>query len=85
MEDRQSDKQAELLAQIYNQLVDIKQILVEAELARPGTSQAFQARLRQLAGVADHLRADGQSAKIGPHQEKTISPTDPNIQPGEGS
>lgn len=80
-----SDRQTELLAQIYNQLVDIKQILVEIELSRPGTTQALRTRLRQLEGATGHIRSDSPAGSIGPRQQKVISPTDPNIQPGEGS
>lgn len=84
MEERQSDRQTELLAQIYNQLVDIKQILVEIELTRPGTSQALRTRLRQLEGSTAHIKADGQHAETGPRQPKVIDPANPNIQPGQG-
>lgn len=77
--------QEELLVQIHNQLVDLKKLLVEIELARPGTTHSMQTRLRSIMGNTDHIDADGRASDARIRAQKVIAPTDPNIQPGEAT
>ncbi|HEY2003765.1 MAG TPA: hypothetical protein VGH44_01460 [Candidatus Saccharimonadia bacterium] len=83
MEER-NDAQLDMLAKIHNQLVDLKRIMVEIELARPGTSQSLQTRLRQIVGNDQHVDAAGQLGALAQKERKVIAPGDNNIQPGEG-
>ncbi|HSX01555.1 MAG TPA: hypothetical protein VLF67_04920 [Candidatus Saccharimonas sp.] len=75
--------QEELLVSIHNQLVDLKKLLVEIELARPGNGQALQNRLRTVMGSVDHITADGRAAEATLTRQRVIAPTDNNITPGQ--
>ena len=81
MEDR-TDVQLEMLAKIHDQLVDLKRVVIEIELARPGASHSLQARLQQIVSSDQHISE--KSGTSEPRQQKVIAPTDPNIQTGEG-
>ena len=83
MDQHNDAAQLEMLAKIHNQLVDLKTVLVEIEMARPGTSQSLQTRLRQIIGGDQHIDVAGHSAATATRQQKVIAPTDNNIQPGE--
>jgi hypothetical protein len=85
MEERTDDGQLELLAKIHNQLVDLKQIILEIELSRPGTSHTLQIRLRQVMGSVDHVNIAGHADMPTSRQQKVIAPTDTTIEPGQGS
>jgi hypothetical protein len=76
--------QEELLVEIHNQLVDLKRVLVEIELTRPGATEAVKTRLQEVLGSSQHIRADG-SADGHSRQQRVIAPTDPDIKPGEGT
>jgi hypothetical protein len=82
---KQESAQLELLAKIHNQLVDLKQIIVDIELSRTDTSHTLQTRLRQIIGSDQHLKADGSSGSPLARQQKVIAPTDTGITPGEAA
>jgi hypothetical protein len=76
MEEHQTGvEQKELLAAIHNQLVDLKRVIVEIELARPSAGQALQERLRRVIGSTDYISNTGQSESIGTRERKVITPT----------
>ena len=75
------DAQLELLAKIHDQLIDLKRVIIEIELARPGTAPALQAKLHEILSSAQHLGEGSDSS--APRQQKVIAPTDLDIQPGE--
>lgn len=81
MEDH-TDAQLELLAKIHDQLVDLKRVMIEIELSRPGTSHTLQTRLQQIVSGDEHL--DAHAGPAAPRQQKVIAPTNTTIQPGEG-
>jgi hypothetical protein len=81
MEERTDDRQFELLARIHNQLVDLKRIMIEAELARPGASHTLQNRLRQIVGNDDYIEVGGHVPAPAARQQKVIAPLDTNITP----
>jgi len=75
------DAQSELLTKIHDQLVDLKRVIIEIELARPGTAPALQAKLQEILSGDQHLGASSGSSDQ--RQQKVIAPTDLDIQPGE--
>jgi hypothetical protein len=84
MEERTDDRQLEMLAKIHNQLVDLKQIIVEIELARPGTSHTLQAHLRQVTGNPERIDAGGRSNTPTERQQKVIAPLNADVRPEGG-
>ena len=82
---KQETAQLDLLAKIHNQLVDLKQIIVDIELSRTDTSHTLQTRLRQIIGGDQHLDADGSLGTPAARQQRVIAPTDTGITPGEAS
>lgn len=84
MEEHSSDGgQLELLAKIHNQLVGLKKILVEIELAKPGTTEVLKTQLRELID-ADQPIDPARAGGIGQRERHVITPTDTEIEPGEG-
>jgi hypothetical protein len=82
MED-QKTPELEMLSKIHNQLIDIKQILVEIELSKPGTSHTLQTRLQQIVGSDKHVDGEGRAGIPEVRQQKVIAPTNEGIQAGE--
>jgi hypothetical protein len=83
MEERENNPELDLLAKIHNQLVDLKQIIVDIELSRTDTSHTLQTRLRQIIANDSHIDGSGHSDSPVARQQKVIAPTDTSITPGE--
>ena len=81
--EEQKNPELEMLAKIHNQLVDLKQVIVEIELAKPGTSHSLQTRLRSLVGADEHVDGDAHPGMLQASARKVIAPTDGHIAPGE--
>ena len=82
MEEREDSPQLELLAKIHNQLVDLKRVIVEIELAKPGTPDTLKSKLSEIIGSDEQLTGDRTGSPEVKHQ-KVIAPTDTGITPGE--
>jgi hypothetical protein len=81
--DEQTTPELEMLSKIHNQLIDLKRIIVEIELAKPGTSHTLQTRLQQIVGTDQHVNSEGHPGVTTVRQQKVIAPTTDNIQAGE--
>jgi hypothetical protein len=84
MEHGDNSGQLELLAQIHNQLIDIKKILVETELARPGTTSELKTKLQEIVGGDKPVVSAHPGGGIQQRQHQNIAPENTGIQPGEG-
>jgi hypothetical protein len=84
MEEPTNTGQLEMLAKIHNQLIDLKKIIVEIELAKPGITQSLQTQLRGMIASDQPVSASNPGAVVE-RQQKVITPIDTNIQPGEGA
>jgi hypothetical protein len=81
--EEQKNPELEMLAKIHNQLVDLKQILVEIELSKTTTSHTLQTRLRQIIGSDQHVDGDARPGMLEASERKVIAPTDGSITAGE--
>jgi hypothetical protein len=83
MQENTDSAQLELLAKIYNQLIDIKKILVETELARPGATSDLKTKLQEIVGGDKPVDSARPGGGVQQRQHQLIAPTDTHITPGE--
>jgi hypothetical protein len=81
--DDHSDRQLEMLGKIHNQLADLKQIIVEIELAKPDTSEELRASLSKILSNEARIDAARHGDAPATRQQKVIAPSDTGIKPGE--